>query len=482
MRRFLPDSVAGWVIVVLVGGLAITQVVTIAINASTRSETIAVFAHFRLADRMADLVRLVVATPPARRSELLASLRSGTLLASWGPQPGSTGIDTNDARAEVFSQVMQAAMWDVSWRTLRVSFSPAPAIAEIPGNRPNDPTTTVGRRLDRILTQHTKVPLLHVALELEDGSWVNLEAPFVEEPDVLSTRSLVLLMLAALAIVAASVWAVRRLTEPLETLAHAAARLGSDVNAPPLEERGARELREAARAFNAMQGQLQHFVRDRMQMTAAISHDLRTPITRLRLRAELVDDEEQRRKMLADLDHMEALIDSTLTFAREDANREPAVSVDLVSLVDDVCQDRPEATFQVDPVIGARLPCQCRPVALHRCIDNLVNNAIKYGQVARVTLEREDSTARIRVDDDGPGIPPSDLERVFKPYERLEASRNEETGGAGLGLAIARMIARGHGGDVRLENRPGGGLTATLTLPLQQGHRLSGPPVSASTI
>jgi signal transduction histidine kinase len=466
VKRFIPDSVAGWVIVVLVAGLAVTQVVTITINANTRSDMTAVLAHFRLADRMADLVRLVVVTPPAQRSALLTSVRSGTLHASWGLQPAPAGVDTNDARADLFSQVMQASLWDVAWHKLRVSFAPAPIEAAIPGGRPSDRSTTVGRRLDRILAQHARVPLLRVALQLDDGSWVSFEAPFVEEPEVLSLRSLLALALAALGIVVASIWAVRRLTDPLVTLARAAERLGSDVNAPPLAERGASELRQAARAFNTMQSRVQRFVHDRLQMTAAISHDLRTPITRLRLRAELVEDEEQRRKMLADLEHMEALIDATLAFAREeDSKHEAASSVDLVSLVEDLCEDRPSVTFQVAPDLGPRLPCVCRPVAIRRCVDNIIDNAVKYGEIARVRIEATPSTARIIVEDDGPGIPDSDLERVFQPYERLENSRNQETGGAGLGLAIARMIARAHGGEVRLRNRQGGGLTASVELP-----------------
>jgi signal transduction histidine kinase len=277
--------------------------------------------------------------------------------------------------------------------------------------------------------------------------------------------SLLLLALAALAIFGASVWAVRRLTDPLVTLAQAAERLGSDVNAPPLEERGARELRQAARAFNVMQARLQRFVEDRLRMTAAISHDLRTPITRLRLRAELVEDEEQRRKILADLQHMEVMVDSTLTFAREESSREPATSVDLVSLVEDICADRPGVVFDSDPALGRRVSCVCRPVAMRRCITNVLDNAVKYGGGARVNLDATATSVVIRIEDDGPGIPAADLERVFRPYQRLEGSRNDETGGTGLGLAIARTIARAHGGDVRLVNRASGGLTVMVEVP-----------------
>jgi signal transduction histidine kinase len=206
-------------------------------------------------------------------------------------------------------------------------------------------------------------------------------------------------------------------------------------------------------------------VQDRLQMTAAISHDLRTPITRLRLRAELVEDDEQRRKILGDLKHMEDMVDSTLAFAREESSREAATSLDLVSLIEDVCEDQPDVVFNFDQTLGPRISCLCRPVAIRRCITNLLDNAVKYGGSARVGLVATATTATIRIEDDGPGIPEADLDRVFRPYERLETSRNEETGGTGLGLSIARTTARAHGGVVRLVNRPGGGLTALVELP-----------------
>ena len=466
MKRFVPDTVAGWIIVVLVSGLAVTQVVTLAINASARSQTSSVLAHFHLAERMADLVRLVLVTPPAQRSSIVNSVRGGTLHVSWNDDAAPTGTDIDDPRANLFSQVMQAALWDVPWRTLRVSFAPAPvAGSAIPGGRPSDRSTSLGRRLDSILTEHTHVPLLRVALQLDDGSWLNFEAPFVENPATVSAASLLLLAFAALAIIGASIWAVRRLTEPLVTLARAAERLGDDVNAPPLHERGARELRQAARAFNAMQSRLQQQVHDRLQMTAAISHDLRTPITRLRLRAELIADEEQRQKMLADLAHMEELIASTLAFASEDSRHEATVDVDLVSLVEDLCDDRPGASFELVGDAGPRVPYPCRPTAMRRCVGNLIDNALKYGHVARARIELTDAAVFIRIVDDGPGIPDADQARVFEPYQRLEPSRNEETGGAGLGLAIARMITRAHGGDIRLRNVPAGGLEAIIELP-----------------
>jgi len=467
MRRFLPDSIAGWVIVVLIASLAVSQVVTLAINDSMRSRTATVLGHFGLAERIADVVRLVGAVPAEQRPALLGAFTSGTLQVGWNPAPLVDGPETVDPRAEMFSTVLQSALWDVGWKHLRVAFAPAmaPRALDSSGGRPRDRTTSVGRTLDEIIAEHSRVPVLQVSLQLDDASWVNFTAPFVEAPQGLPVRALLLLALAVIVVVAMSIWAVRRLTEPLETLARGAERLGRDFNAEPLPESGARELRQATHAFNLMQERLQTFVRDRVQMTAAISHDLRTPITRLRLRAEFVEDDEQRRKMLADLEDMEAMVDSTLAFAREEASTEARSNVDLVSLVESVCEDRPSVSLEFGPGVEGRLLYVCRPLAIRRCLANVVDNAVKYGGRARVWLGASAAVITLAVDDDGPGIPLADQQRVFLPFERLDSSRSAETGGTGLGLSIARTIARAHGGDVTLANRAEGGLRATIVLP-----------------
>ena len=206
-------------------------------------------------------------------------------------------------------------------------------------------------------------------------------------------------------------------------------------------------------------------------MLAAIGHDLKTPITRLRLRAEFLDDDEQRRKMLADLDEMERMIAATLTFARDDAAAEPSVPLDLAALcrtvLDEAADADPDAAESIAYAGPEHLTVSARPVALKRALANLVGNAVAYGGGARLTLSPPASGAlRITVEDDGPGVPEAELENVFQPFRRLEASRNRETGGTGLGLPIARNIVRAHGGDVVLRNRREGGLAAVATLPV----------------
>lgn len=312
---------------------------------------------------------------------------------------------------------------------------------------------------------------LLIGLQGPDDRWLvaRIKAPPPRPWD--SQRFLVAFALMTLTAALLAIWAVRRLTEPVRLLAEAAERLGRDVNAPPLPETGPAEVAQAARAFNTMAARIRRFVTDRTFMLTAIGHDLKTPITRLKLRAEWMDDEEQRRKMLADLDELEAMVQATLAFGRDVAGSEASTRIDLPALlrtvVDDAVDSRSQGNSAAEYEGPATLVVEARPVALKRAVANLVGNALTYGGSVRVSLvPPQDGLVAIHVDDDGPGIPPADMDRVFEPFQRLETSRNRETGGTGLGLPITRNIMRAHGGDVMLANRSGGGLRATLTLPV----------------
>jgi signal transduction histidine kinase len=273
-------------------------------------------------------------------------------------------------------------------------------------------------------------------------------------------------MLASTALVlAVSVWAVRRALQPLAMFAEAADRLGRDMDAPPLADAGPTEVRRAALAFNEMQQRLRAFVRDRTQMLAAMSHDLRTPLTRLRLRAELIEDEDEQRKTIADLDEMRSMIEGTLAFARDEAAAEKTVMLDLAVLLQTVCEAAVDAGDDATYAGPAHAACVGRPTALRRAFANLVDNAVKYGGRARVGLAVGKGELVVTVDDDGPGIPEAERERVFEPFRRLEGSRNRESGGSGLGLALVRAAIGAHGGSVDLANRPEGGLRARVVLP-----------------
>ena len=323
-----------------------------------------------------------------------------------------------------------------------------------PPMRPDDsrphPRMLIRAELQARLTDGTIVTFYHA-----------LPGPLPEDPlRILGWVGVVLAIVAALAL-----WIVRRLTWPLRTLVDAASGLPTNLDQPPLSESGPSEIAGAARAFNAMQRDLKRMIETRTVALAAVSHDLRLPLTRMRLRLENLPDTAQRTSIESDIADMERMIDNTLQFLRSGQTTEKPVQLDVVALLERIAEDC-DALGAAVTVQGGAQPLLVRPLALERCLANLVDNARRYGG-PRVDVIVSDSPHRveIRVEDRGPGIPEAERERVFEPYVRLETSRAKETGGTGLGLAIARAVARLHGGDVHLGSRPGGGLSAVLTLP-----------------
>jgi signal transduction histidine kinase len=308
---------------------------------------------------------------------------------------------------------------------------------------------------------------MEIAVGLKDGQWlrVNLHPGRPRWRGGMGAVSW--LILTVVLVLVAAVWAAHRMTRPLRRLTQAADQFGVDVRAPPMPEHGSRELRRAARAFNRMQARLRRFVDDRTLMLAAISHDLRTVLTRLRLRAEFIDDGEQQDKAIADIDEMQAMLDETLSFARDDASDEQPIRTDLSALLQSLCIGVVDTGGVADFAGPRQITIQGRPVALRRAFGNLIDNAIRYGGQAAVSLSEDLGEAVVEVLDNGPGIPEDMREKVFRPFFRLESSRSRETGGTGLGLASARAVIHRHGGQISLHDGPNGGLLVRVSLPLQ---------------
>ncbi|WP_338771787.1 ATP-binding protein [Massilia sp. METH4] len=266
--------------------------------------------------------------------------------------------------------------------------------------------------------------------------------------------------------IAVLAYLVTRMTvRPLKQLAQAAKDLGNDINKPPLELAGASEIRQASAAFNAMQGRIRQHIAQRTEMLAAITHDLQTPLTRLRLRLEKVSDADLQQKLIGDLSAMQQMIREGLDLARSMDTTGTMQKLDLDSLLDSVCADALDAGQPVELKGKSGMALLGRPLDVRRCLVNLIDNAVKYGHKAHVTVERLAGAARIRIRDEGPGIPQDQLARVFEPFYRVETSRSRESGGTGLGLTIARNIAEQHGATLSLANGDAGGLEAVLTLP-----------------
>ena len=260
----------------------------------------------------------------------------------------------------------------------------------------------------------------------------------------------------------------RTITRPLGDLAKAADAVGRGTVVQPLQERGARELKRATRAFNAMQERLNRYLDSRTRVLAAMSHDLRTPITRLRLRVESIEDEALRTRCVEDLDEMTRMVRGALSVFRGLNDEEPTQPVDVDGLLQELQRRYGEVNADVAIEGKAAASFPGKPLALKRCLGNLVDNALQYGEQATIAVTDSDDELTIRVLDDGPGIPEAELERVFEPFYRLESSRNRATGGTGLGLSIARDVAQAHGGSLTLANRSSGGLEARLVLPRLQ--------------
>ncbi len=315
------------------------------------------------------------------------------------------------------------------------------------------------------------------AVRQRDGKWLEAE-PRHALIDPWAQRVLLVLAAAAMAVTPLAWWFARRISAPFAAFARAAERLGRDPDAPPLTIRGSTEVTAAAAAFNLMQERLKRYVSNRTTLIAAIAHDLRTPLTRLRFRIESVP-EELKPKLAADLDEMEAMISATLAFVQDATRTGERTKLEVASLVETVMDEAAETGADAAVEHSERAVVDGDPIALKRLVTNLVDNALKFGSSARGRVFAEAGMAVVEVDDNGPGVPEGEIERAFEPFQRLEGSRSRETGGAGLGLAVVRAIARGHGGEVTLQNRAEGGLRARVTLPLALRAARQTSPASA---
>jgi signal transduction histidine kinase len=443
--RLWPRSLAARTASVLLVGLIFVQGAGLTIHALDRLDVQRLAQARNLAVRVVGLYRTVALTDEARRAAVLAELHRGPelipALSSSPPEAGLPEMPTPEQRL------------------LRINMSLVPLGA--PQLRWRELVVYGGSSWRQAV----------VGMQLPDGEWLNVTAELEPLRPWHSPTFLVAFALMTVAAALLTLWAVRRLTAPVRILAEAAEALGRDVNAAPLPENGPTEVAVAAVAFNTMAARIRRFVEDRTELLTAIGHDLRTPITRLKLRAEFVEDEEQRGKILADLEELEAMVSATLAFGRDARTTEPVSHLDLAELLRTILDEAGDACPDVLDKLNyegpAHLAVRARSLSLKRVFVNLVANAVNYAGSATVRLViRNPRMVVVEVEDDGPGIPAGELERVFEPFHRGEPSRNRETGGVGLGLPIARNIMRAHGGDVTLSNRPSGGAKATVTLPV----------------
>ncbi len=486
MKRLWPRTLAGQLVLLLLLALFGAQLLTFLIFADERRLALLAAGREQVIARTAAVVRLLAETPPelhrrivraASSDRLRFTIADASLIDVRDPRHRDNlvtrrlarrlgrGNGTGGAFGGILADTEEGsrlALWRDRWRGMF-------GLSEEEDEDDHEHADRM-RGMMRMMAARSAAPFgdgrsLVVSVQLGPRRWLNVETVVPAPALAWAAPSLIASLLAGLAISLVTVLVLRRMTRPLKGLARAADAFGRGLAVAPLEQEGPEEIRHTVRAFNLMQERLRRFVDDRTRMLAAIGHDLRTPITSLRIRAEFVEDEETRTRIVETLDEMQRMVEAALAFLREEAATEPVRNVDLAALVESLVADCTDLGWEVDFRAASRPVVPCRPDSLRRALRNLIENAVRYGGRARVRLDGERGLLRILVEDEGPGIPPELLERAFEPFFRLEGSRSRETGGIGLGLAIARTIARSHGGDLRLTNRPEGGLRAELELP-----------------
>lgn len=458
MRRRRRLGITGHVSLIVVVSVIVSLAGSAIFFLYDRTETAKRFIAESRAERVAALVKSFDRASGADRKMLLRTMNNRWIRARIFERKPALRQDIPAGIQDV-TDLFERHLKTLLDRPFEIGILDRPQRRERPSVRPDRPDRSVFRRRGASYR-------LAVVLPQSDGRWLVFHAPVRLARLEASQRLIYLILGAALLVLVVTVWAVHRVTRPLRQFAEAADRLGLDLRAPPMSEDGAREVRAATRAFNRMQDRLRRLIDDRTLMLAAISHDLRTVLTRLQLRAEFIDDAGQREKAVADIVEMQTMLESTLSFARDDTVEETRTELDLSALVQSLSDDMADSGQSVKCEGLPHLTYRCQPVALRRAIGNLLVNAVKYGQEATVGVRQEEDTVIIEVADLGPGIPEEMRERVFTPFFRVEDSRNRETGGTGLGLSVARSIIRRHGGDIALLDRPGGGLLARVSLPL----------------
>ncbi|WP_137804834.1 ATP-binding protein [Pseudomonas sp. G(2018)] len=444
LARVRRDTVGRWIALTII----LAMLISLALN-GLFIQLAGVWARpplteIGLLEKAAAITRVIEAAPTTLRNPLAQAAGENGFIVTWHPDRHDLDLPTvDDAKSDIGSTILQPMLKSPNRR--------------IEAYEPAD------------WTEHKSDAHYALLIELADGSWVMFSAPSRSWGLDEAPRYLIVILLVLISTGLVALIATRRLATPLQRFAEGARRFGMDFRAPPIEPLGPQEIRQAILAFNAMQAQLQHFIRDRTQMLAAISHDLRAPLTRMRLRGEFIEDSEQQQRLFRDVDEMQAMINAALEFFRDDARLEPATQFDLAQLLQTLLDDYRDQGVEIAYRGPQRLVYFGRPLGLKRVMTNLLENAIKYGTEPAVELNADAEQVRIKILDRGPGIPESSLEQAFTPFFRLEGSRNKSTGGVGLGLSAARAIVLEHGGELKLRNRSKGGLEALVVLPVHPG-------------
>jgi signal transduction histidine kinase len=457
VTRFSPRGLLGQLAALILAAFIAAQLISVWLFTDERGAAIRAAQRLETVERAAAVAHALEAAPAAGRESILAAANSRLVRFSLDDAPL---VENGQAEGDgIEGPLIELLDGDHDLRAVEV------AISRHDGRRAEPPAPLRG--LHHRMSMAGLAPVeLRLSVPLLDGSWLNVMARF-QRPDLQVPPAILGTTLLSLVLIMAALWlGLSRITRPLRRLAAVADGVGLDGPPPDMPQGGPREVRALSEALARMHERLTGLVADRTRMLAALGHDLRSPITALRVRAEMVEDEETRERMVAALDEMQDMVEATLAYARGVSGDQPSEATDLADLLEDLVLELSETGPQIRLVAKKPVVAQVRRTAMRRALRNLLENAQRYGGGASVTMQESNGALEIVIDDDGPGIPAEHLERVFDPFTRLETSRSRETGGIGLGLPIARAILRAHGGDVSLGGRPdGGGLRVIVTVP-----------------
>jgi len=464
MKYFLPRSLAGQTILVLVAGLVTTHVVAIAIFSEHRAQSLTRADEQHIARHITSISDIVMSVPDQWKERIVSASDDHSFRVYLTPNKPGTNYGTIGDRAKTLKNLLSRRMRTGTKEPISININHV---------NPNDqllrldyPGNWLWDFFNRLIYGHDREQTVFVSVPLSQQQRLNFSTvmPLTDAPGWEQTLATTVLFV--IVVLLLSLWIVRRMSAPLNRFATAATAFAQNVYAPALPETGPSEVQRAAQAFNDMQRKIQQLLESRAQMLAAISHDLRTPLTTIRLRAETIEQPELRIRMLAALGEMDTMLTSTLSYAHEGSDNEEKSLTDIGSLVEAICEDMSDNGHHVTSTIETGILLLCRPIALKRALTNLIDNAVKYGHRAHVYATAKDSNdVEITIDDEGPGIPERQMDLVFLPFHRLETSRSQNTGGIGIGMAIAQMIIDAHGGSVHLSNRSTGGLRVQVRLP-----------------
>jgi len=447
-------------VLLIIIALGIAQFVSLWLFADERSLAIRAALGFEAAGRAANVARLIEEAPADLRPSIIRAANSPLVRFDLGTKPLVQHSDHSDGG--LVETRVRALLNDSYSRDIRVELHQIQgAILPLP-NLSHEMTEM---HLAMMRGELSAIEM-NLSISIAGGQWLNVSTRFERPPIQWPLYSMLTFGLTAMALLVAVSWFVMTgLLGPLRRLAWASERLGRGEDIDALPERGPQEVRELTAGFNRMQDRLTRFVADRTRVLAALGHDLRSPLTAMRVHSEMVEEDETRESLVATVEEMQSMVEATLTFAKGLSGNEPMQDVDLQSFLEALRGDMVVPFVLSD---GPEVTVRLRPNAIRRALRNVIENAVRYGGSATLGWISAEGEIEISVTDRGPGIPTAELERIFDPFFRLEESRSLETGGHGLGLSIARSILRAQGGEISLANHPDGGLIATIRLPVAE--------------